>query len=131
MANEGILGLQEQKWSGSFGEVDHLGKPVERSKFTHPYSYSPHIIMGEPGSDHDQTDYSDRLMQWDWDKFNGLSMKHFGNEGQVFYDRPMDKIEAFLQDYHNDPKLKLVMVSQGANMGNGFPYWIFFSQRGK
>lgn len=108
--------------------INQNGDPVKKTKLKYPYSYDPFIVQGSPG-EYECTDYSDRLMQWNWDKFYELSEKHFGNRDQIFYDRPIDKIESFLQDYHNNPKLKLVMVSEGANVSNGYPYWIFFYKK--
>lgn len=110
--------------------VDHEGNPVEKTKFEYPYSYDPYVIMGVPGSKYEGADYSDRLMQFDWDKFHDLSEKHFGDRGQLFHNREMNKIESFLQEYHDKPNLKLVMVSEGANVSNGYPYWIFFYNNG-
>jgi hypothetical protein len=71
------------------------------------------------------TVYSDRLFQWDHEKYNRLCQKHFGDEGQVFYNRKSDKIEAFLRDYTEDESLILTLVKEQKNVSSGYPLWLF------
>lgn len=108
--------------------IDELDRPVQRDQFSHPYSYDGFVThRAGPNSEATGTVYSDRLMQWDWKKYNVLSKKHFGNEGQNFYltDRTPAKIEAFLRDYNDNPKLKLVLIMQYCNQSSGYPVWRF------
>lgn len=70
-------------------------------------------------------DYSDRLYQWDWKKYNTLCEKHFGDRGQWFSQRAPKKIEAFLREYHGFAILVLLYIVEGENLGNGYPYWVF------
>jgi hypothetical protein len=107
------------------GNVDEYGNPVERSKSEYPYSYSGFITYrnGE-NKEANSTIYSDRLLQWDYKKYNILSKKHFGNEGQIFYSRSPKKIEAFLKDWFSKD-LKIIFIMEYCNVSNGFPYWRF------
>lgn len=73
----------------------------------------------------DGTVYSDRLHQWDHKKHNELCMKHFGNQGQYWSEREPSKIESFLRDYMNNPKLVLCKIEEHTNVSNGYPYWYF------
>jgi hypothetical protein len=104
--------------------VDEHGNPVERTKEMYPYSYDGFVIWRTEGKAND-TIYSDRLLQWDFAKHDRLCMKHFGNKGQYWSDRPPEKIEAFLRDWCDNPKLKLIFIMQYCNVSSGFPCWRF------
>ena len=110
----------------ALGYVDLDGNSVERVPQEYPYSYSPYVTYknGEK-EDITNTVFSDRLLQWDFKKYDTLIQKHFGNEGQYFDNRSPKKIEAFLSDYFDKPNIKLIAIMKGANMANGYPYWIF------
>lgn len=71
------------------------------------------------------TVYSDRLLQWDYEKHNSLCKKYFGNEGQYWSGRDPKTIEKFLQDYLEKPNLVLCKIEQLENQSNGYPYWRF------
>lgn len=108
------------------GYIDENGHPVERTPHTHPYSYDMYVQWrGLPNKGVNGSIYSDRLLQWDWDKHNELCRKHFGNEGQYWSDRDPEKIQDFLRDWCQDPGLKLHYIMQGCNVSNGFPVWCF------
>ena len=58
------------------------GNPVERTKDKYPYSYDPFVVWKtEEDVKQNNTVYSDRLKQWDYEKYSGLCQKHFGNQG--------------------------------------------------
>jgi hypothetical protein len=113
----------------------------ERPRSQYPYSYSSHIswyssealTRGIVREDlrPDGTIYSDRLLQQDWDKHNELCMKHFGDEGQYWNMRDPKKVEAFLRDWCNDPKLHLCHIREDCNQSSGYPLWCFDFKRGK
>lgn len=71
------------------------------------------------------TIYTDRLIEWDYEKYNKLCKKHFGNDGHFWDKRESRKIESFLRDWVDDEKLELVMVSKSKNRLNGQPLWRF------
>ena len=55
------------------GRVDEFDKPVKRTKQSHPYSYDGFVQWrGGPNEEATSTIYSDRLLQWDYDKHNKL-----------------------------------------------------------
>lgn len=70
------------------------------------------------------TIYSDRLFQWDSEKYNRLCMKHFGDHGQMFHARSPDGIEAFLRDYFGEGLL-LCSIEQTYHRMQGHPIWVF------
>ncbi len=108
------------------GYIDENGRPVERTPHTHPYNYDSFLMWrGLPNKGANSSIYSDRLLQWDWDKHNELCRKHFGDEGQYWNDRDPEKIEAFLQDWCDDPRLKLHYIMQCCNQSSGYPLWCF------
>ncbi len=109
-----------------FGHVDLEGNPVKRPRSQYPYSYSPYVqFRNGENTEIENAVYSDRLHQWDYKKYNSLSKKHFGNEGQCFSNRSPDKVQSFLRDYLDNQNLKLIVIQEGANMSSGYPYWIF------
>ena len=56
-----------------FENIDRFGNEVERSQSSHPYSYDPFVTFrnGENEEIND-TVYSDRLFQWNPQKYNKL-----------------------------------------------------------
>ena len=106
--------------------VDEDGSPVEHTKQERPYSYSGFVQWrGGENAEANGTIYSDRLLQWDYEKHNRLCHKHFGNEGQWWNRREPSKIEAFLRDWCDDQSLKLILVMEYCNVASGYPCWRF------
>ena len=102
------------------------GNPVERTKDSHPYSYDAYVVWQEDSAKgKGNCVYSDRLFQWDTEKYNKSCKKVWGNTGQNFGSRSPKDIEKFLSEYY-DKEVKLTMIMEGCNVSNGFPYWIFF-----
>ena len=68
--------------------------------------------------------YTDRMWQWDYEKYNELCQKHFGDKGQTnwLYREPK-AIEAFIRDYNDDQTLILTKVVEYCNASNGYPVW--------
>jgi hypothetical protein len=95
-----------------------------KPRTSHPYSYDPFVIWGDERAECNGSVYTDRLIQWDHDKHDLLCQKHFGDRGQYWNDRDHKLIEAFMQDWQDNPELKLVFVTQFCNVSNGFPTWL-------
>ena len=69
--------------------------------------------------------YSDRMWPWDSKKFNSLTLKYFGDTGQMFYEnRPVKLVESFLCEYLSK-EVKLVRITRQKNVSNGYPLWLF------
>lgn len=96
-----------------------------RTKLSHPYNYD--AIMQFLADEHEtlqgSTVYTDRLLQFDYEKTNRLMQKHFGNTGHYWNDRAPEKIEAFLRDWNEAPDLKLIAVIEYCNQATGYPVW--------
>lgn len=109
------------------GAVDEYDNPVKRTRSEYPYSYDGYVEWrGGHNSEITDTVYSDRLYQWDWEKYNRCRNEVYGNAGQYFDGyQEHDKIEKLLQLYMNEPKLKLILVMQYCNMSSGYPLWRF------
>lgn len=99
-----------------------------KSKQSHPYSYDPILIWGDEHEASSGSIYTDRLLQWDYDKHDELCEKHFGNRGQYWNDRDPKLIEAFMQDWVGNPNLKLVYITEFCNVSNGYPCWLLAYQ---
>ena len=108
------------------GYVDLNGNPVKRTPINHPYTYDFYVQwVGGNKEEINSVVYSDRLWQWDYKKYNTLMEKHFGNQGQIFYDVNPTKMQSFLRDYMDDQELELIAIMQGCNVSSGFPLWTF------
>jgi hypothetical protein len=117
--------------AGPRGDEDLIRHDPPWTKSAHPYCYDPFTIWGEPRENKacNGTDYTDRLDQWDRAKYDQLARKHY-RSGDNGYERPFDShrckgdlIEAFLRDWHDDPKLKLLRVIEYCNPSSGYPTW--------
>lgn len=125
MYDNGIMYRDEFGWH-DFSKVDEFDKPVKRTKQSHPYSYDGFVQWrGGKNEEANGTIYSDRLLQWDFDKHDELCMKHFGNEHQHWDRRDPKKIQAFLRDWTDNQKLKLIFVMEYCNQSSGYPVWRF------
>jgi len=113
-------------YSRSFrGACDRNGNPVRKTKEEWPYSYSEHVLWG--GYKPETGDYSDRLEQWDYGKFNRLWKEHCDCRwSQV----QQDALQKFMRDYHSDPELRVTCLVEGCNPSSGYPYWIVYYHRG-
>ena len=105
--------------------VDLDGTPVRRDPDNYPYSYEAYVTyMCDYDKDKAKTVYSDRLYQWDLEKFNNCCDEVFGDHGQYFDNRSPAKINEFLNKYF-EKDVKLTAIMKGCNVSNGFPLWIF------
>ena len=68
--------------------------------------------------------YSDRLRQWDSDKFKKYSLSVFGNEADYFNERSPRKISEFLSLYF-DRKVVVIKITEWCNVATGYPVWSF------
>jgi hypothetical protein len=106
--------------------VDENGKSVKRTPDEYPYSYNGYIVYrGGPNSKVRMTLWSDRLRQEDHKKYDELCQKHFGNTGHYFHNRNVEDTEAFLREFTNEPKLKIMYIMQCCNHTSGEPLWRF------
>jgi len=95
----------------------------KKTKYTNPYDYDPITIFHK--EDSKTGVYSDRLSQWDHEKYNRLCKKHFGNIGQYWDKREPEKVEAFLRDYIGKQNLMLCNIVEYCNVATGYPVWYF------
>lgn len=68
--------------------------------------------------------YSDRMMQWDFKKYNNSRRRHFGDESQCWFSPDMIKTKLFLEDYLED-EINGFRVVRFTNVSNGNPLWRF------
>ena len=93
------------------------------------FSYDP--VAFDNGMKSTGSVWSDRMLQWDYNKHNELCQKHFGDKGQIWEGRSPDQIELFLRDYLEKPNLILCRVIEEVNSANGHPVWCFTYTEGK
>ena len=118
--------MKDMYWRDKPEFIDLDGNEIKRNPFTHPYNYDEYVIWKAENFDKEKCNavYSDRLHQWDYEKYNRCCQEVFKNEGQQFYQRKPKEIEKFLNMYF-DKQIKLTAIMQGCNQSSGFPYWIF------
>ncbi len=110
----------------SNGYVDLNGNPVKKTKREYPYSYDPYVVWkNDYVEGKSNTVYSDRLLQWDYKKFEECCMDVWGNHRQGFNDRTPEDIEKFLCKYFGK-EVKLTVIMECCNVSNGYPIWIFY-----
>lgn len=107
--------------------VDLDGNPVKETPRSSPYRYDSFVVWKDRDFDKKKCDavYSDRLFQWDNEKYNKCHKEVFNDEGQYFYQTDPKKIEKFLSLYFEE-EIKLTAIMEGCNVANGFPCWTFF-----
>lgn len=71
-----------------------------------------------------RTFYSDRLWQWDYDKYCRLATKWFGSARQILYGIEPRVFEGFLKEYMAED-LTLVSIEVIENASSGYPIWRF------
>lgn len=102
--------------------VDEFGKPVERTKERYPYSYDGFVTWrGGDNEEANSTVYTDRLIREPY--YDELSKKHFGNTGQLFFNREPEVIETFLKDALKNDKVKLILIMEYCNVSTGYSLW--------
>lgn len=104
------------------------GKPVERTRWDYPYSYSEFVLYKtERYEPTDSSAYSDRLWEWNPTKFQRAVAKVWPRQpkSQMFNDKKFKDLQQFLRHYLEE-QVELTAVVQGCNVGNGYPYWVFF-----
>ncbi|MFJ8528309.1 hypothetical protein [Bacillus sp. NPDC094106] len=110
----------------NFSYVDLNGIPVKKTKEDYPYSYDPYVVWEKDYVEgKSNTVYSDRLLQWDYKKFEECCMDVWGNQGQSFHNRTPEDIESFLSKYFCK-EVKLTAIMECCNVSNGYPIWMFY-----
>ena len=105
--------------------INIRGEQVRRSKYQYAYSYDPFVVWKGDFENTDSRVYSDRLWQWDSEKFNTCCIEVWGNKGQYFDNRSCSEIERFLSLYFNK-EVELTGIEEGCNVSSGFPFWVFY-----
>jgi hypothetical protein len=96
------------------------GKPVQRTKGTHPYAYHPFVVYRAlPNEALTAGTYSDRLRQNDWSKAEALTLEHFSDTSHYWRGREPARIEALLRDFTEQPSLEMGVVLKGCNVSSG------------
>ena len=101
-------------------DVDgHIHHVPPRTKYTHPYSYDA-ITLFNNGDTATSSVYSDRMAQWDYEKFR----KAMEEQGELGYDwHDGEKVTKMCQTYFDNPTLQVVKVVELCNVATGYPVW--------
>ena len=91
-----------------------------RTKSSHPYNYDP-ITFFQNGDEDQVYVYSDRMQQWDYEKFN----KAIEGKGEMAF-RWADKeaVTQFMRSYYDDVGLTVCSVVEMCNASSGYPLWL-------
>lgn len=121
------MNMHEYTWLPQF--VDEHDRPVARTKHTHPWSYDGFVQERvDENSKANSSVYTDRLLQWDYDKTRHLMIKHFKDTGidvggDYWNARSAESIEGFLREWTENPNLRVILVMEYCNVSNGYPTW--------
>ena len=114
-----------------FKFIGYDGKLCERTPLTNPYSYDPFVIWRSEDFDGENmnipylsTTFSDRMRQWDCQKFDDAWHEVWGDAGKGFRFKEIKDIERFLSLYYGQ-NVKLLELSEQCNWSSGIPYWCF------
>lgn len=91
------------------------------SKYESPYGYSDFYIWRD-NLDGSGTDYSDRLMQGDYEKWEAAREAVPKKRIAEFTRKDASK---FLSAYFGRA-IKATGLIEGCNVSNGYPYWVFY-----
>ena len=125
-------------WSGPDRRKDWVNPHQKnQTQSEAPYSYSEFFIFRnnevspqEPGGYHAkcaegvEASYSDRLDQWNRDAY-ARAVKTVKGNGLHISNWHSKIASEFLTEYFGKPTTCCALV-EGCNVGNGYPYWIFF-----
>lgn len=68
---------------------------------------------------------TDRLIGWDYKKYEECCMKVWHNKGQSFRKRNLPEIQEFLSLYF-ERKVTVYGIIENENAFNGYPYWTIY-----
>lgn len=109
--------------------VDEIDNPVKRTKWEYPYGYDGFVQERvHPNEKANGSVYTDRLLQWDYDKTRRMLKKHFKDTGidiggDYWDKRTAKQIEGVLREWLDAPLLEVVLVMNYCNVSNGYPTW--------
>lgn len=113
-------------------DLDAKGHKIERTKKDYPYSYSLHCtwiankkILEKVEKMKKSCVDSDRLFQYNPNKYNSSCRSVFDDIRQDFNHRSPESIEEFLRLYYEDNSIILYEIKECCNVSNGFPVWSF------
>lgn len=97
-----------------------------RTKQELPYGYDEFFIFGdrETVKVARHAVYSDRMSQWDYDKFWAAYEEHLKGCGG-FPSAGQKSMSAFMSRYYDRP-ITVLALAEGCNISNGYPYWIIW-----
>lgn len=102
-----------------------------KTKCEAPYSYSEFFIFGcrnDIKPKNVRANYSDRLQEWDSKAFSKACIKkrfeHYSRQELTDFINKYYSACSFNKEPHK--KYEAVALVEGCNVGNGYPYWVFF-----
>ncbi len=98
-------------------------------KSEHPYSYSPFFLFrAKPKEQLNNAMYHDRMQMWDQKKYAD-ACEAIGGERAIHQLNRTTATE-FLKTYLGKDVV-CTALAEGCNIGNGYPYWIFWYDEAK
>lgn len=103
----------------------HRSNPP-RTKHEWPYAYDPFTVWGAQGQGANDSVYTDRLYQWDYEKTDRIGKEIFGTGVMGWFGQNMDpeRVQTFLRRWHDDDTIILTRVVEFCNASNGYPTWL-------
>ncbi|MAZ56792.1 hypothetical protein CL653_03300 [bacterium] len=96
-----------------------------KSPHEYPYSHSP-ILCFDTGEEARHTVYHDRMMRWDFDKYEKIAQRYLKSPGQAYLEsKSRDLLEKLLQGYFANSDIRLVRMIHYCRPDNGYPNYRF------
>lgn len=101
----------------------------ERTKEEYPYAYSAHYIKGNAETAKGcSATYSDRLRQWDHDKYRECTsivyQTHTGSD-YCWRNMTLEQCSKWMSLFYSK-KIQVCAIAEECHQGNGYPIWIIF-----
>lgn len=109
----------------SGGPVDEDGRPVERTKRTHPYSFDGYVVLDNRNKvKANATYHSDYIVRDDLDKWREAISKS-AMKDKRFENASVEEVEDFLRKVLENDSVKLSLMMEYCNVATGYPLWRF------
>lgn len=115
----------EDEYKDTSYYIDLFGNEINKTPLSNPYNFDEYIIWKGDYKNSDLKAYSDRLQQWNFEKYNTCIHNMLKTSGWLFSFENSNFTEYFLSSYYGK-NIKLTAIAKGCNVSSGFPYYVFF-----
>jgi len=111
--------IYEMGYGGLFSRYDFYDPNATRGPDSHPYNFDTYYTW-RPQVKYNNTIYSDRMREWDWDKAKAAFAGMPGPQSMT-----PDQAKTVIDRYY-DGKAECVGYAVSCNQSSGYPLGVFF-----